>query len=90
MIRRCRFSPRLAKELGVWLLIGSLAIKVSETKTANRSFLFAPDGSIAARYSKIHLFDVDSGGGRELSRIQHRGGRRCGGGGRYRLGARSA
>ncbi len=49
----------LAKELGVWLLIGSLAIRVSETKTANRSFLFSPDGNIAARYSKIHLFDVD-------------------------------
>ena len=48
----------LAKELNVWLLIGSLAIKVSDTKTANRSFLFAPDGAIAARYSKIHLFDV--------------------------------
>ena len=48
----------LAKELNVWLLIGSLAIKVSDTKTANRSFLFAPDGSITARYSKIHLFDV--------------------------------
>lgn len=48
----------LAKELGVWLLIGSLAIKVSDTKTANRSFLFAPDGRVAARYSKIHLFDV--------------------------------
>jgi predicted amidohydrolase len=48
----------LAKELNVWLLIGSVAIKVSETKTANRSFLFAPDGSIVARYSKIHLFDV--------------------------------
>jgi len=49
----------LAKELGIWLLIGSLAIKVSGTKTANRSFLFSPDGRIAARYSKIHLFDVD-------------------------------
>ena len=49
----------LAKELGVWLLVGSLAIKVSETKTANRSFLFSPDGGIASRYSKIHLFDVD-------------------------------
>jgi deaminated glutathione amidase len=48
----------LAKELNVWLLIGSLAIKVSDTKTANRSFLFAPDGTITARYSKIHLFDV--------------------------------
>lgn len=53
----------LAKELGVHLLIGSLAIKVSETKTANRSFLFAPDGSVIARYSKIHLFDVQLAGG---------------------------
>lgn len=52
-----RFSA-LAKELNVWLLVGSLAIKVSDIKTANRSFLFAPDGRIAARYSKIHLFDV--------------------------------
>src|SRR5579863_10205703 len=49
----------LAEELGIWLLIGSLAIKVSETKTANRSFLIGPKGQIAARYSKIHLFDVD-------------------------------
>ena len=49
----------LAAELGVWLLIGSLAIKVSDTKTANRSFLFNPKGEIAAKYDKIHLFDVD-------------------------------
>ena len=49
----------LAAELGVWLSIGSLAIKVSADKTANRSFLIAPDGSIAARYDKIHLYDVD-------------------------------
>lgn len=49
----------LAAELGVWLLIGSLAIKVSDTKTANRSFLIDPKGTIAARYDKIHLFDVD-------------------------------
>ncbi len=49
----------LAEELGVWLLIGSLAIKVSETKTANRSFLVDPKGRITARYDKIHLFDVD-------------------------------
>jgi len=49
----------LAEELGIWLLIGSLAIKVSDTKTANREFLIDPRGRIAARYSKIHLFDVD-------------------------------
>jgi len=49
----------LAEELGIWLLIGSLAIKVSDTKTANRSFLIDPKGRISARYDKIHLFDVD-------------------------------
>jgi predicted amidohydrolase len=49
----------LAEELGVWLLIGSLAIKVSQSKTANRSFLLDPKGRIAARYDKIFLFDVD-------------------------------
>ena len=47
----------LARELNIWLSIGSLHIKVSDTKTANRSFLFAPDGGIRARYDKIHLFD---------------------------------
>jgi predicted amidohydrolase len=49
----------LAAELSVWLLIGSLAIKVSGAKTANRSFLIDPNGRISARYDKIHLFDVD-------------------------------
>jgi predicted amidohydrolase len=49
----------LAEELGIWLLIGSLAIRISDTRTANRSFLISPQGSIAARYDKIHLFDVD-------------------------------
>jgi predicted amidohydrolase len=49
----------LAEELGVWLLVGSLAIKVSEKKTANRSYLFDPKGRIEARYDKIHLFDVN-------------------------------
>lgn len=49
----------LAAELGIWLMIGSLAIKVSDTQTANRSFLIDPRGTVAARYDKIHLFDVD-------------------------------
>ncbi|MDX1710864.1 MAG: carbon-nitrogen hydrolase family protein [Rhodovibrionaceae bacterium] len=49
----------LAEELGIWLLIGSLTVKVGEERAANRSLLFAPDGRIAARYDKIHMFDVD-------------------------------
>ena len=52
-----RFSA-LAKELDIDLLIGSMAIKLSETKAANRSFHFGPDGNIKARYDKIHMFDV--------------------------------
>tara|TARA_R110000868_G_scaffold66598_4_gene198323 strand:- start:3085 stop:3912 length:828 start_codon:yes stop_codon:yes gene_type:complete len=47
----------------IWLLIGSLPIKVADSKLANRSFLISPDGVIAARYDKIHMFDVDLGGG---------------------------
>ena len=45
---------------GVWLLIGSLALKTGDAdgRFANRSFLIAPDGGIAARYDKIHMFDV--------------------------------
>ena len=54
---------KLAGELGIWLHIGSLAIRLDETTAANRAFVFAPDGSIAARYDKIHMFDVDLPGG---------------------------
>ena len=53
----------LAAELGIWLLIGSLAIKVEATRCANRSYLFDPHGAIAARYDKIHMFDVDLASG---------------------------
>ncbi|MDP2622060.1 MAG: carbon-nitrogen hydrolase family protein [Hyphomicrobiales bacterium] len=49
----------LAAELGIWLHIGSLAIRVAPDKAANRAFVLAPDGAIAARYDKIHMFDVD-------------------------------
>jgi predicted amidohydrolase len=54
-----RHFSELAKELGLWLNIGSLALKGRGDKLLNRSLLFAPDGTIAARYDKIHLFDVD-------------------------------
>ncbi|MDF2620143.1 MAG: Nitrilase/cyanide hydratase and apolipoprotein N-acyltransferase [Xanthobacteraceae bacterium] len=49
----------LAAELKVHLHIGSLAVKASEHRAANRSFLIGPDGAILARYDKIHMFDVD-------------------------------
>ena len=54
----------LAAELGVTLLIGSLAIALEEDERfANRSFLIGPDGGLIARYDKIHMFDVEVGDG---------------------------
>jgi predicted amidohydrolase len=53
----------LAKELGIHLHIGSLAIKISPERAANRSFLIDPHGEVIARYDKIHMFDVDLAGG---------------------------
>lgn len=49
-----------AAELGLWLLIGSLALKTDDPdgRFANRSFLISPDGAVVARYDKIHMFDV--------------------------------
>lgn len=49
----------LAQELQVWLHLGSLVVKASETKLANRAFVISPAGEIVARYDKIHMFDVD-------------------------------
>jgi predicted amidohydrolase len=49
----------LAEELGIWLHTGSLPMKLSDTKIANRSFVLNPAGDIAAWYDKIHMFDVD-------------------------------
>lgn len=54
----------LAQELGIWLLAGSLVIRLEDDKRrVNRSFLIKPDGAIAAYYDKIHMFDVDLQGG---------------------------
>ncbi len=53
----------LARTLGLYLHVGSLAVKVSSDKAANRSFLIDRHGEIVARYDKIHMFDVDLKGG---------------------------
>ena len=49
----------IAREHGVRLLLGSLALRTGEEDWfANRSFLLNPRGEIEARYDKIHMFDV--------------------------------
>ena len=49
----------LARQHAIHLHVGSLAIRLSDDKAANRSFLIDPSGEIVARYDKIHMFDVD-------------------------------
>jgi predicted amidohydrolase len=53
----------VARKLGIFIHIGSLAIKASSEKAVNRSFLIDRQGEIVARYDKIHMFDVDLGSG---------------------------
>lgn len=56
----------LAAERGIWLLLGSLALKAdenNESRFVNRSLLISPTGKITARYDKIHMFDVNLGPG---------------------------
>ena len=53
----------MARATGAGLLAGSLTIKLDDEHVANRSYLFDAQGSIVARYDKIHMFDVDLKGG---------------------------
>ena len=56
-----------ARSSGVWILGGSLAVRISdkkvENKIANRLYLFNTAGKVVATYDKIHMFDVDLGNG---------------------------
>jgi predicted amidohydrolase len=61
-IGRC---AEIARETGLFLHLGSLAVALPDGRFANRSVLFRPHGSIAATYDKIHLFDATLPGLRE-------------------------
>ena len=57
-----------AREHGIWLAIGSLAVdkgtdREGKRRLANRAFVIDSQGEIVARYDKLHLFDVELGGG---------------------------
>lgn len=56
VLAACRAA---AAERGIWLHIGSLAVRTEQDKLANRGFVIDTDGQVRARYDKIHLFDVD-------------------------------
>jgi len=54
-----RFFANLARELGIWIAAGSIGIKATADKLANRALVFNPLGAIVGRYDKIHLYDAD-------------------------------
>ena len=72
-------SSKLAKELGIWLHIGSHAVLVGEEKAANRAFLFNPSGALITTYDKIHMFDVDLDNGESWreSKVYQPGDKSC-------------
>jgi predicted amidohydrolase len=72
--KRERLTPRIVAEgndpvlgavreaagkAGIWVALGSLAILRDDGRWANRSFVIDAAGNVAARYDKIHMFDVD-------------------------------
>ena len=52
------WGQALAQEFNIWLLMGSLAISAPNGKIYNRSYLVSPQGEVANRYDKIHMFDI--------------------------------
>ncbi len=52
------FFANLARELGIKILVGSMAMQGNQDKLVNRSLLFDQLGAVQSRYDKIHLFDV--------------------------------
>jgi len=49
---------KLAKKYKIWILIGSLIIKVTKNKLVNRSVLVDKTGKIRTYYDKVHMYDV--------------------------------
>ncbi len=56
-------AARLAREHGIWLHLGSVAVDLENGRAANRAALFSPAGERVASYDKMHMFDVDLDGG---------------------------
>jgi predicted amidohydrolase len=49
----------LARDHGVWILIGSALVAEGADKAANRAVLISDKGDIVQTYDKMHMFDVD-------------------------------
>lgn len=60
----------LARELNVWMVLGSLAVRLPSGRVNNRSFLIDNTGRVVAAYNKAHLFDVSLKGGESYRESQ--------------------
>src|SRR4051794_8100851 len=57
------FFAAAARELGIWVHAGSFhEVGPDARRTYNTSLVFTPTGELAARYRKIHLYDVEIAG----------------------------
>ena len=65
------FFSKLAGELGITLLVGSMALRTQGNRAVNRSHLFGVDGQLIATYDKVHMFDVGLGQGETYSESTH-------------------
>lgn len=59
-------AQELARQHGLWFLIGAAVVHSEKGKLANRSILIDPNGNLVARYDKLHMFDLTLPNGREI------------------------
>jgi predicted amidohydrolase len=68
------FLARAAKDLGLWIVGGTLPLTAAGARVRNTSLAFDPSGTCVARYDKIHLFRFDNGVERfDEARVLERG-----------------
>ena len=65
------FLAEKAKKLDMWILAGTIFEKNGEDLPYNTSMLIAPDGTLAAKYRKLHLCDLVMPGGQQVSMESH-------------------
>lgn len=58
-----QFLAEQARRHGIWLVGGTIPVRMEPDRAASRSMLFSPQGECTAQYDKIHLFDVAIPGG---------------------------
>ncbi|NTZ41631.1 carbon-nitrogen hydrolase family protein [Altererythrobacter sp. SALINAS58] len=58
-----RDTREAARNYGIWVALGSLAVAVGEGRRANRAFVINPEGEVVCTYDKMHMFDVTLGEG---------------------------